>query len=730
MAELIEFTSIGNYRIISWNQPFKNVQSFNGWIIDVSGENPPSIFLFLEYRWSVNGSNWSLWSELTSQSVQNIPISPDNPFYIEIRLTASSDENASPYYPPGTPLSPPMVLNDFELDLTYKTVDPRDLMNAPPSPLCSKELTNYPIVFSDCNFTFRPYDVNRAINIYQDLSKIVNNVFGHEVVYYSVQPQGRGKDVVLKEYTLFDVVDEKCIKVMVPNNQFPDAAVNFETFGLNFNQPFEIHIDRKYFEGIFGKGSQPRKRDIIYFPLTNRIYRIDSMYVFRDINNYPVYFKIQLTKYEIQKNTSWNDTAAQSELHDYTVNTQQLFGEDVQNQETELTKPQQYVVTSQRRLEDPIRSYINKNLPIIEYDLNNNWTIVFNNYYDLNSIFIDDPNTIDPVSPDSGWTDEERDAVRWKADPVLTASDERSFMCWFRTRNYIDKSKLVFRPPSKISITIDNIGSGEITYTTYPVSHGLHIRPNPNGYVSILADGVRSGGFEITEIVDAFRFKVKDAGAPAPVSTSGWKVQKAQSRILFDGYYNGQGLYIDFIWSGSNATISPVSNNYLQVGSFRIRINNLEISSPFGAGISSTIGQFIPTEDDWYGFVFNFSNVFRQYSIKVWSLTYNPDNPATQTSDLSLVHSFDGVTTQSYTFNIPPVIETNFDSPFYGTNNFSYKTRSCPLWVTNFRFFKYMVEEEKQSAILNQNIIDDAQLAIIIDNAKPTLKLPKVARNR
>jgi hypothetical protein len=726
---VIEFTAIGNYRIISWSEPFKNVQSFNGWIIDASGENPPSIFLYLEFRWSINGSNWSLWSELTEAAVQELPISPSVPFYLEVRMTASSDENASPYYPPGTTLSPPIILNDFELDLTYATIDPRDLMVAP-SPICGKELTNYPIVFSDCDFTFRPYDINRAINLYQDLSKVVNNVFGHEVVYYSVQPQGRGKDVLLKEYTLYDVVDEKCVKVMVPNNQFPDAAINFETWGLNFQQPFEIHIDRKYFEGIFGKGSQPRKRDIIYFPRTNRIYRIDSMYVFRDINNYPVYFKIQLVKYEIQKNTTFLDPTAESGLHDYTVNTQELFGTDIQDQETEITKPQQYAVTSQRRLDDPIRSYINKNLPIIEYDLNNNWTIVFNTYYDLNTIFIDDPNTKDPVSPASGWTDEERDAVRWKADPVLTSTEERSFLCWFRSRNYIDKSKLVFRPASKYPISIDNIGSGEITYTTYPIPHGFHVRPNPNGYVSILADGVRSGGFEILEIIDQFRFKVKDSGASAPVSTSGWKAQKAQSRILFDGYYGGQGLYIDFIWSGSNTETSPQSGNYLQTGSFRVKINDLEIYSPFGAGIQSTIGQFIPTEEDWYGFVFNFSNVFRQYSLKVWRLTYNPDNPLAQTSDLSLIHSLDGVTSQAYTFDINPVIETDYDSPFYGTNNFSYKTRSCPLWVTNFRFFKYMVEEEKQSTILNQNIIDDAQLAIIIDNAKPVLKLPRVARNR
>ena len=729
MAEtLIDFTSIGNYRIISWSQPWKNVESFNGWIIDTSGEDPPHIFLYLEYRWSINGSNWSLWTQLTEESVQSLSISPDNPLWLEVRMTAMSDENTSPYYPPGTPLSPPIVLLDFEFDLTYKTVDPRDLMSNPPSPICGKELTNYPIVFSDCNYTFRPYDINRAINIYQDLSKIVNNVFGHEVVYYSVQPQGRGKDVALKEYTLFDVVDEKCVKVMVPNNTFPDAALTFDSWGLNFNQPFEIHIDRKYFEGIFGKGSQPRKRDIIFFPLTNRIYQIDSMYVFRDINNYPVYFKIQLVKYEIKKNTSFVDPAAESALLDYTVNTQKLFGEEIENQEIELTKPQQYAVTSQRRLEDPIRSYISKGLPIMEYDLNNNWTIVFNNYYDLDKLFIDAQNMVDPPSP--ALLDFERDAVRWKADPVLTENDERSFMCWFRTRNFLDRSKLVPKPAPKLSITIDTIGTGDITYTTYPIPHKLILGENPNGFISILGDATRSGGFEILEIVDQFRFKVKDGGAAAPITTAGWKAQKAQSRILFDGYYGGQGLLIDFIWSGSNAVTSPTDNNYIQTGSFRIKINNLEVYSPFGAGIASTIGQFIPSVDDWYGFVFNFSNIFRQYSLKVWQLTYDPDNPLAQTSDLSLIHSMDGVTSQAYTFNILPVIDNDYDSPFYGTNNYSYKTSSCPLWATNYRFFKHMVEEEKQSTMLNQNIIGDAHLAIIIDNAKPVLKLPKVARNR
>ena len=451
------------------------------------------------------------------------------------------------------------------------------------------------------------------------------------------------------------------------------------------------------------------------------------MYVYRDFQQYPVYFKVQLVKYEIKKNTFFQDPVSEANLKDYTVNTEDLFGEEREEQEIELTKPQQYTVTSQRRLEDPTRSYIDELLPIIEYDLNNNWTIVFNSYYDMDRMFIDNPDTVE-VSPEPD--DVERDAVRWKANPILLDGDERSFTCWFRMTNYLDRSKLVPKPAPKLPITIDNIANGEITYSTYPLPHKMYVKPNPEGYVSIIADGIRSGGFEILEIVDEFKFKVKDNGATFPISTAGWKAQKAQVRNLINGYYNGQGMKIDIIWSGSNNPDSPSDNKYIQTGSFRIRINDLEISSPFGAGIDSLLGNFIPYTDDWYSFVFNFSNVFKQYGLRVWRLTYDPENPAAQTSDLTLIHGQDGIITQTYTYNIEPEIETDYNSPYYGTNNKGYKITSSPIQITNFRMFTHMIEEEKQSTILNQNIVDDAQLAIIIDNAKPILKLPKVARNR
>jgi hypothetical protein len=181
------------------------------------------------------------------------------------------------------------------------------------------------------------------------------------------------------------------------------------------------------------------------------------------------------------------------------------------------------------------------------------------------------------------------------------------------------------------------------------------------------------------------------------------------------------------IWSVSNENLGT---SYIQTGSFRILINDLEIIAPFGSGVSSSVGQFIPSLDEWYGFVFNFSNVFKQYSINVWQMLYDPENPASQTSDLGLVFLKEGVNSKKYIYNIGSDIEQSNQKETFKTDNNSYKILGSPLYLTNIRIFQNMIEREKQSAILNQNVVGDSQLAVIIDNAKPILRLPKIAKNR
>ena len=735
----LNFTYVGNNRILSWDSPFEHVNSFDGWLISAGLGNNNGVILdaediSIDFRYSIDGESWSLWTNLgtaltgvsdsensnNGAEIFSIPLNPKNLFYPEFRFTSVvRNDDGSIAFSSNEPIDPSIVILDFDLVLSY-TIPEDSTIASRPNLKCSDEKSDRPVVFDDCAFSFDPYAINQGINLYQDLSLIVNKVFGFDVNYYSVQPQARGKDVVLKEHTLFNVVSESCIKVVVPQNQFPDNKINFDPFGLQFDEPFEIHVDKKYFESIFGKNSQPRKRDIIYFELTNRIYEINSTYLFRDFMYSPVYFKIELKKYNPKSNTYFNDPAHKEELEGISISSDDLFGAEIKSEEEKITKPKQYNVSTSRRSEDPNRSYIYDNLSIVGFDLNNNWTIVFNNYYDLESSFIDDSEFI--YSPKKY-----RDAVRYKSLPSLSSGEELSYTSWFSIKNYIGESKFTPRPFTPIPVTLESKSNGVVLYSTYPNKHNLvawnGLETNPNGYVSIDGDGNHSGGFEVLSVIDDYRFTVSDNRNAIATNTTGWRIQKAQARNMLSGSYldsNDElmGINIDIVHSGF-----PTGDftNFINKGSIIIRINGEILNSPM---------QFNPDADNWYGIVVNLSNKYKQLSTNIWEMSYDETNPQAQTSDLRKVHEDVRTLESEKIFSAPSDIEEDTGSPYYGTDNNSYSISTSPLYITNLRVFKNMIDIDKQSIVLNQNIVRDENLAHVIDNANPILNLPRFARSR
>ena len=750
----LNFTYIGNYRVLTWDQPYKYVSSFNGWIIDTAGavlDNGISLNgeansdlpndIAIDFRYSVDGKSWSLWANVgtaltgisqgytsnNSSEIFSINLDPSKPFYPEFRFTSVVvNPDGSIAYESQEPIDPSVVIVDFDLDLTYATGpggpggDVDSLVIKRPVASCSNEKSNRPVVFDNCNYTFDPYAINKAVNLYNDLSLVVNKVFGFETNYYSVQPQARGKDVVLKEYTLFDVVDEKCVKIVVPSNQFPDNRANYDPFGIQFDEPFEVHIDKTYFESIFGRGSQPRKRDIIYFPLTNRIYEINSTYLFRDFMYSPVYYKIELKKYSPKSNTYFKDPAYKEELDGIALTTEKLFGADTESEEIKITKPQQYSDSSQRRQEDPTRSYIYEKLPIVGYDLNNNWTIVFNNYYDMSDAFVSDSEFL--YQPNKY-----RDAVRYKSSPSLTSDGEFSYTSWFTLKNYINEDSLSKKPYSPAPISKVSESASSIVYSSHPYKHGLSpfmsFSGNPEGYVAISTDANHSGGFKVLSTPDEYTFSVSNPNLPYAINQSRWKMQKAQARNLIDGTYtdiNGElkGVRIDLVHSGTN---DGNNNNYVQEGSIQIILNDLTYDSKL---------QFIPEQGEWYGVTVNISNKYKQMGVNVWKMSYDQTNPGQQSSDLVKVHEDYRSLEKDYIFDAPNDIVQDTANPLYGTDNNSYKIHTSPILLSNVRIFKNMIDIDKQSIVLNQNVVRDEQLAHIVDNVKPKLILPKFARNR
>jgi hypothetical protein len=81
------------------------------------------------------------------------------------------------------------------------------------------------------------------------------------------------------------------------------------------------------------------------------------------------------------------------------------------------------------------------------------------------------------------------------------------------------------------------------------------------------------------------------------------------------------------------------------------------------------------------------------------------NSPAT--TDLSIVFS--------KTITVPK-IDRSSDGYFYLLPSDSY--------LTNLRVFSEKIESDKQPIVLNQNIVKNAHLAIVIDNAVPQSRMP------
>ena len=80
-------------------------------------------------------------------------------------------------------------------------------------------------------------------------------MFGIEARWFRAVPQQRSKDVIFQEYTLSSVEEDPlCIKVVVPDGNFPDSNYNFDFLGLEYQIPTEIQIDKKYWEEVAGFG--------------------------------------------------------------------------------------------------------------------------------------------------------------------------------------------------------------------------------------------------------------------------------------------------------------------------------------------------------------------------------------------------------------------------------------------------------------------------------------------
>ena len=277
---------------------------------------------------------------------------------------------------------------------------------------------------------FDPYSSPKIGEWYNYLANSMGKIFGWTVDYHLTDPDGKGIDRYYHEYQLFNIVDVQKIKIIVPENNFPDNQVVINEFALDMLDTFQILILKDEFHKAFGIDKRPNQKDIIFFCQANRFYRVRHAQIHREIMYMGIYYNVVLEKYEVLANEQNLSDASRNLIEpltkDNTINA--LFGDEMREQENKIMTDQFKPTTH-----EVYRLNINPKLSIVKKDIYNSLMSgsaignkIADNYYNLSSL--------------SAGTS----AVTYSLqDLSLKVSDNRAFNLWFSFNNKYDPNKVI-----------------------------------------------------------------------------------------------------------------------------------------------------------------------------------------------------------------------------------------------------------------------------------------------
>ena len=281
----------------------------------------------------------------------------------------------------------------------------------------------YQLTSQDKANLFTPYKIPSAVDLLSKLSNDINEIFGHEVVYFLTDPDKNGTDYTFHEYQLLNYVCDEKIKVSVDNNQFPDNQITMNQFDLSLFEAFEIHIPKDSFKDAFGIEKRPSKEDFLWFCELNRMYQIEHAYAFKYFNNTSTYYKVALKKYVQKANIIGGNESMNEKIAKLTNNStlNELYGLEEQLDKKSTSNVEQFKTQSRDLLRYEIFVDIDREL------IENSSNIISKTNYDLSN------------SSHLGIALTYRNFKN-----VFAKSDNISYTCWFNINSIITNSNYNF----------------------------------------------------------------------------------------------------------------------------------------------------------------------------------------------------------------------------------------------------------------------------------------------
>ncbi|MFA5154006.1 MAG: hypothetical protein WC554_15760 [Clostridia bacterium] len=433
----------------------------------------------------------------------------------------------------------------------------------------------------DVNSTFNVNSILSAVQTYTALNYITNKLVGMDTKWFRAIPQQRAKDVIFQEYTLSNVEETPlCVKVVLPNGNFPDSKYNYDLMGLEYEVPLEIHIDKRYWEDIAGQGTAPQKKDIVYFMTPNKLYQVESAYLFRGFMEQETTWKLNLRKY-MPESSRRESTALQETIDKYTVSTEELFGAEIDANVEKLTDDKQFSPMNSTS-KDKYKT-LDSHLKIVTQPINIYGTTVAQSYYDMS-------------------TAEYFSAINYVGLDTIATTMDRSITAWAMPRT-IDKNLYDIN-----NITTDPSGYLiQLNTNTQFVANDTFIiyRAGALNFYAIVIDTLGSSRYKckIDQPVVDYMNAVKSDW----MTVTNYKMQLKDPINLLDG--------VD-AFNDSKFTVNIYANQFIKVN--------------YGTQEYIAIIDEKLNDDEWHAFVINIGNTWRQYSAYVWKKHESDENAKLQ----------------------------------------------------------------------------------------------------
>jgi hypothetical protein len=641
----------GDAILISLQEPYKNVVEVLGYSDETLGETT-SVYFNKSFRWGIDGVTYSDWISLTTGSLEGLLLNPINPLWVQYKYEQVGD---------GT-----LEFKSIALEIV---TDGGVICKIPQIDCCDSGSMSgsQNLVVDCCGTSWNPYDLSRASQMYNQLSAVASNLFGFCVKYFKTASDQRSRDVILKEYSLFNVIANSDVKIMIPDNQLPTREIQFNPLMMDFPVQFEVHIVKSAFEQVFGVGARPQMRDYLYFEqYMNKMYEIDAVAEADDFLYAGSYWRVSLVPFQQRTAVLYPNKNIEDVKDSLVSSVEDRFKEERNDEFDDVRKPNQYN-TIGTLSNDYVRRILDKKLLIKEENVYNNWTIIAKYNYQLE--------TMNRFS----------DAVEYRYNKGWKQTESRSFTFWLRPKyvNPVGPNILISgisNTGGKVKLNTTGLPTGT---NSFVIGDWINLAGTAsyNGIHRIIAVGANSIDIDTTYINDTCQ------GTPR------FNKEASNQFMVYENALIPPSQLVSFLHT-PNWFIIKINDTYFK---YSLKSQNVTLF-----------------KDSWYAFVINLNSLARQLSLFIYE-TGEPSG--------SINPNISSVLSSVFT-------ETKEYEPTIVLDEGSWRLLGCSLDITNIRIWKKPIEEEEQDLILSQYVVKDTHLTLLLDNASPSLLLPNESNPR